>query len=623
MILQALNELYERLADDPAYELPRPGYSTQKVSFCVVLKPDGTLVGIEDVRQERIERTKGGKEKKFHFPRQLALPGGAKPTGKVTANSIGKKAGLFWNDAGYMLGIDIANDGTVSRAPAKLQAFRANHIALSKTLKDEGLQAVCAFLGGSDVVSYDPAPNAIEFLRGFGVFQIVGESAYVHQRVSIKQHIESGTKGPVGKTGVCLVTGKDLPIARLHEPKIKNVAAASPPPGGGALLVAFDKDAFRSYGKEQGGNAPVSESAAFAYTNALNSMLGGRQSHRHRVIIGDATTVFWTEKPAKMESLFAEFIQGNQIAEEETEATQDEGLATRLKVFMEILRQGGGAELGKLGDDPLTKFFILGLSPNASRLSVRFWHVATLGQMVDKLKAHYDALRVRRSSDKDPEFPAAWQLLRQTGRESKDIPPVLAGPLMQAILTGSRYPQGLFSAVLNRIRADRRIDPFGRGETPAETGEIRRAAYLRVCIFKAFLTRNHQQDIPMSLDANRTEPAYLLGRLFAALEKTQEDALPSINATIRDRFYSAVSATPGSVFPRLLRTYQHHLTKAASENGQGYKVNREKLIQEITDKLTGMPAHLALEGQGLFAIGYYHQRQDFFSKKDKPEPTQA
>jgi len=229
-----------------------------------------------------------------------------------------------------------------------------------------------------------------------------------------------------------------------------------------------------------------------------------------------------------------------------------------------------------------------------------------LGQMVDKLKVHYDALSLKRSSDKDPEFPAVWQILRQTGRESKDIPPLLSGPLMRSILTGSRYPQGLFSAVLNRIRADHEI------------------TFLRAAIFKAFLIRNHQLDIPMSLDTTRTEPAYLLGRLFAALEFTQQDALGrDINSTIRDRFYSAASATPGTVFPRLLRTYQHHLTKATSENGQGYKVNRERLVQQIMAGLNDMPGHLQLEGQGLFAIGYYHQRQDFFTKKDKPETAQA
>lgn len=596
MILQALNELYERLADDPAYELPRPGYSTQRVSFCVVLKPDGTLFDIQDARITRTETLRNGKEKVSQLSRPLLLPGQAKPPGS------GLNPCFLWDNSGYMLGYKPEDEKPERSAEACLE-FRKKHVSLEKEIGAPEFSAVCRFLESwSPTKATDHKTKLDDFAAtGFGVFQIQGQTVYVHEVPAVKKWWDGqqATK-PSEMTACCLITGFELPIARLNEPAIKGVFGAQ---AGGAKIVAFDKPAFTSYGKEQCANAPISEKAVFQYANALNTMLGGPLSHRHRVQIGDATTVFWTEKPTAVESLFADFVQGNAVEEEQP--NQDQALATRLKTFMEILRQGGGSEVGKLGDDPQTKFFVLGLSPNAARLSVRFWHVATLGQMVDKLKAHYDALRLRRSSNKDSEFPAAWQLLRQAGREPKDIPPILAGPLLRSILTGCRYPQGLFSAVLNRIRADHEV------------------SYLRACIFKAFLTRNHQHDIPMSLDTTRTEPAYLLGRLFATLEKTQEDALPGINATIRDRFYSAASATPGSVFPRLLRTYQHHLSKAASEKGQGYKVSREKLIQEITDKLTGMPAHLALEGQGLFAIGYYHQRQDFFTKTDKPEPTQA
>lgn len=596
MILQALNELYERLADDPAYELPRPGYSTQRVSFCVVLKPDGTLFDIQDVRITRTETLRNGKEKVTQLSRPVLVPGQSKPSGS------GLNPCFLWDNSGYMLGYKPEDKKPERSAEACLE-FRKKHVSLEKEIGAPEFSAVCRFLE-----SWTPAKASDYKLKldeyaekGFGVFQIQGQAGYVHEVPAVKKWWDAQqTQQEAGMIAQCLVTGDEAPIALVHQPAIKGVRDSQP---GGALLVSFNIKSAESYGDEQGHNAQVSQQAVFNYANALNTMLGGPLSHRHRVQIGDATTVFWTEKPTEIESLFADFVQGNAVEEEQP--NQDQALAKRLKTFMEILRQGGGSEVGKLGDDPQTKFFVLGLSPNAARLSVRFWHVATLGQMVDKLKAHYDALRLRRSSDKDPEFPAAWQLLRQTGRESKDIPPILAGPLLRSILTGCRYPQGLFSAVLNRIRADHEV------------------SYLRACIFKAFSTRNHQHDIPMSLDTNRTEPAYLLGRLFAALEKTQEDALPGINATIRDRFYSAASATPGSVFPRLLRTYQHHLSKAASENGQGYKVSREKLIQEITDKLTGMPAHLALEGQGLFAIGYYHQRQDFFTKKDKPEPTQA
>lgn len=596
MILQALNDLYERLADDASYELPRPGYSTQKVSFCVVIKPDGTLVDIQDARISRTETTKAGKEKTTQFSRPVLVPGQAKPPGQ------GLNPCLLWDNSGYMLGYK-TDDKNPARTAEACDEFRKKHVALEKELNVPDFSAVCRFLE-----SWSPE-KALEYktklddfaATGFGVFQIQGATNYVHQMPEIKEWWakQQETKTP-DLIAQCLVTGDVLPIAQTHQPVIKGVNGAQP---GGALLISFNMTAVDSYGhdKQQGYNSPVSQTAVFNYANALNTMLGGPQSRRHRVIIGDATTVFWTEKPTAAESLFADFLQGNEIADQAGEAAQDQALATRLRLFLEILRQGGGAELTKLGDDPQTKFFILGLSPNASRLSVRFWHLASLGQMVDKLKAHFDALSLKRSSDKEPEFPAVWQILRQTGRESKDIPPLLSGPLMRSILTGSRYPQGLFNAVLNRIRADHEI------------------TFLRAAIFKAFLIRNHQLDIPMSLDTTRIEPAYLLGRLFAALEKTQEDALPGINATIRDRFYSAASATPGTVFPRLLRTYQHHLNKLDG----GYKVNRERAVQQIMSGLNDMPGHLALEGQGLFAIGYYHQRQDFFAKKDKPETIQA
>jgi CRISPR-associated protein Csd1 len=315
------------------------------------------------------------------------------------------------------------------------------------------------------------------------------------------------------------------------------------------------------------------------------------------VQVGDATTVFWTGVPTITESLFAAFLDGHTPDDEAL--AQDETLRSRLRTFLDVLRAGGGRTLGRLTDDATTPFYVLGLSPNAARLSVRFWHAGTLGTLVDHLRDHYDALLiVRPPGPQNPEFPAAWQLLRQTARESKDISPLLAGPFLRAVLTGAPYPPTLASAIITRIRADREI------------------SYLRASILKAFLNRNQDQKIPMSLDLTRPEPGYRLGRLFAALEKTQEDALPGINATIRDRFYSAASAMPATVFPRLLRTYQHHLTKAAAERGVGLKVNRERLVQEIFSGLAAMPAHLGLEGQSLFALGYYHQRQAFFAKPD-------
>jgi CRISPR-associated protein Csd1 len=237
---------------------------------------------------------------------------------------------------------------------------------------------------------------------------------------------------------------------------------------------------------------------------------------------------------------------------------------------------------------------------------VRFWNTDTLGALFDKLKDHHEAMRIDRqfgegSKRPDPEFPPAWMLLRETAREPKDIPPLLAGALMRAILEGMPYPDALAHAVIRRVRADRVIN------------------YCRAAILKAWLIRkpHRQGGIPVSLDTERTDPAYRLGRLFAVLEGAQYRALGDVGASIRDRFYSSASATPAMVFPRLLRTYQHHLGKMET----GAKVNFEKRAQEIIDGIDDMPAHLNLEAQAQFAIGYYHQRKALFDGAKKTESS--
>lgn len=591
MILQTLNQLYERLAKDPSYGLPMPGYSVQRVTFCVVLYPDGRLHAIEDVRETVSEQSKKGTAKTKQVPRQLLVPGDAKPSG------AGINPCTLWDNSAYLLGYK-KDDEKPGRSAECFRASRARHLSFESGINDPAFSAVCRFFEGwSPEKSLEWKSQLDDFAdTGFGVFRILGQHSYVHNSGAFSKWwvARQGLAGGSNVEAMCLVTGVVGPIARLAEPAIKGVNGAAP---GGAKLASFNLDAFESYCKEQTFNSPVSEKATFQYCNALNALLSGPRSRRHRVTIGDATTVFWTERETVTESLFAKFLDGTL----EEEASGDDPVAhARLEAFLNTLRKGGGGQPAGIGDDLDTKFYILGLSGNVTRLSVRFWHVGTIVQMIERLRSHFEALKLKPSRESDPEFPPAWALLRQTGRESKDIPPLLGGSLMQAILNGTPYPYAFFLAILNRIRADHEIN------------------YLRACAIKAFLVRQSKIQIPMSLDTTRTEPAYLLGRLFAALEKTQEDALPGINATIRDRFYGSASATPGAVFPRLLRTCQHHLSKL--EGGQ--KVNRDRLLQSIHGELTVYPTHLGLEDQGLFAIGYYHQRQDFFTKKDKPETTE-
>lgn len=593
MILPALDALYTRLAPDPAYDLPQPGYSTQRISFCVVLKTDGSLFAINDARD-----TSG--KKPVSSPK--LVPGNAKPSGS------GLNPCFLWDNSAYLLGYK-ADDKKPARTEEAFAEFRNKHLSLEAEIADLSFSTVCRFLK-----SWTPEQAAEHRAKlddfaatGFGVFQLQGEPGYVHERPAIRSWWErQQSAASTGELGQCLVSGEIAPLAQLHEPAIKGVAGAQ---SAGAKIVSFNCDAFVSYGKDQSYNAPVSAAAAFRYTNALNALLAGPQSSRHRIQIGDATCVFWTERPTATESLFSTLL-GYTAPDELAETAQDEGLRSRLKILLEVLRQGGGRSIDRLGDDAQTRFYFLGLSPNAARLSVRFWHVDSLGSLVDNLKAHYDALRLDRPPGHAPEFPTARQLLGATAivrhkgdREETDfdtIPPLLSGPLLRAILTGGDYPRGLYQAVLQRIRADQTI------------------SYFRTAVLKAFLNRNHNHALPMSLDPTRTDPGYLLGRLFAVLEKAQSDALPGLNATIKDRFYGAASANPATVFPRILRTAQHHLAKLEPS----FRIIHEKRLQEIVGQITVFPRQLSLEAQGLFAIGYYHQKQNFYTKKTAESPAE-
>lgn len=293
-------------------------------------------------------------------------------------------------------------------------------------------------------------------------------------------------------------------------------------------------------------------------------------------------------------------------------APQDPALISLINATLENIASGklAPSSFGK----PETPYFILGLVVNKGRLSVRFWHTSTLGDLAANLQKHHRDLAIERQWDEtnsrhpEPKAPGIYALLKQTARDADGIPPLLGGALIRAILLGTNYPDALFQKVMSRVR----VAEKDQNGNPAD-----RVSYLRAAIIKAYLNRNHNLNLTMSLDTTRTDIAYLLGRLFAVLEKTQQDALPDINATIRDRFYSAASATPGVVFPRIFRTYTHHLNKAAAEYGQGYKVNREVLVGEIKDKFDNYPMHLNLQQQGQFAIGYYHQRKALFLKRDK------
>jgi CRISPR-associated protein Csd1 len=584
MILHALHELYDRLKVDPSYQLAPPDYSLQKITFKVVLRPDGERAAIDDVR-----RVVDGRA----MPRQVRVLGGTKSSGS------GLNPCFLWDNSGYMLGFK-PDDPDPDRTRKTFEAFRDLHLAREEAVNVPEFSAVCRFLQAWDPSHGSAYPALVEAATtGFGVFQIQGQSRWVHEHPRIDEWWRNHGSDEEDKTfGQCLVTGSEAPLARTHD-RVRGVAGAQ---GAGGAIVGFNDTAYQSYGKRQSFNAPVSSAAAFRYVAALNALLDGPKKRRHRMLLSDTTIAFWTDRPDPIEDIFLEVIGYGSDAPARVE-TQDEGQRQRVELLLEAIRQGRPGHPELAPDPESTQVFLLGLSPNSARISVRFFHQGSVADLVRRVHRHQcdiglDPQPPTKRWKGDPELPSIRSLLDQTARERKDVPSVLEGALLQSIIRGTPYPHALFAAVIRRIHADRSIN------------------YLRCCILKGYLTRNLNLEVSMALDSDRADPAYRLGRLFAALEKTQRDALgENLNKTIRDGFYSSASATPGSVFPRLLRTYQHHLAKLEG----GRRVNRERLVQDILAPMDGFPGQLSLADQGLFAIGYYHQTRDFYTRRANGE----
>jgi CRISPR-associated protein Csd1 len=571
MIIEALNAYYERLAADPKSDVAAAGFSRQKISFCVVLNDDGSLHEFKN-----LVNVDGGKKS----TPSLTVLGNSKPSGQ------GINPCFLWDNAAYMLGYK-ADDPKPERTREAFDAFRARHLAAESEINDSAFSAVCRFLEAWNPDQAAGNPTLAELGTGFGVFRMRAGKQYLHEGKAVTKwwlsHLDAQEDVVNAVVGQCSVTGEIATLARLHEPKIKGVWGAQ---SSGASLVSFNCDAFESYGKTQGINAPLNEKSAAQYCKALNQLL---EDPLRRFQIGDASTVFWTEVPSEAEGLLSFVFEPTRAAEDDNRKLSVE------KILAQISRGSYPQELGPSE----TPFYILGLSPNAARISVRFWLQSSLGEFVEQLRLHFTDLALVHAPH-EPDHPAMWLLLRETVRDSKDLPPLLAGSTMRSILTGAPYPAMLVSAILRRIQADR---------------EVR---YMRAAMLKACLNRNSRagiqtlaQEIEMALNPDRPETAYQLGRFFAELEKSQEDALPGINATIKDRFFGAASATPGSVFPRLIRLNQHHLGKLE----KGNRAYRERRIRDIAARIENFSPHLNLRDQGLFAIGYYHQRQDIFTKK--------
>ena len=572
MILQALHAYYERRQrlPDPADRLPQPGLEDKEIPFILELAPDGRLIAITDTREIQ------GKKK---IPKAYRVPQGVKRASGVAAN-------LLWDTAEYVLGLD--TKGKPERVAEQTAAFRARIDALlTLAPSDAGLLAVQRFLLAEPLAAAQAQPNWAEIEDGNNPlmsFRLAPDLDLVCQRPQVVAAFASATAGIEGGDGLpCLITGDGATPERLHS-AIKGVWGAQT---SGANIVSFNLDAFRSYGKEQGANAPVSPAAAFAYTTALNSLLA--KGSRQRMQVGDASTVFWAQSEEDRDvedgfaALFADDVDDPDAHTEQVRALYDSLHTGRF----------AGAAGGR-------GFYVLGLAPNAARIAVRFWLPTTLNDVALNVRRWFDELALVRGP-KDPEYPTLFRLLAAVALLGKvdNLPPNLGGQVMRAILGGTAFPAAWLNAAVMRCRAEQQVP------------------YLRAAVIKACLLHSHptspQEEPTVMLNTDNPNVAYRLGRLFAALEKIQEEASPGLNATIRERYYGAASSTPVVVFTTLLRLKNHHLAKLTN---RGRAANFEKLLGEILGAVGDFPLHLNLPDQGRFALGYYPPRLAFFIKTE-------
>lgn len=579
MILQALAKHYENLAAEG--KVSKEGWCEAKVSYAIELMPDGKVKGFISLKTEE-ERGK----KKVWVSTTRMVP-------QMVTRSSGVSSNFLCDNSKYMLGFD--KDGSSKRVLECFQAAKEKHLELLEQAEGEMAASIKAFFETWNPEKEEEKLKESEIWEaltdgGNLIFYMNGCEAQEDEEIkelwNEKQNSCDGEEG--GNTGICLVTGKKAEISRIHR-TIKGVPGAQ---SSGAALVSFNAPAFESYGKEQSYNAPVGKYAEFAYTTALNYLLSQRN---YTFQLGDTMVVYWAENGQKAYQDVFSFALVPTVDNRET-----------IREILDCIKKDQPIKVEDIEMDSEQRFYILGLAPNAARLSVRFFYQDSFGKILEHISEHYERMKIVQPSWETREYMSIRDMLMETvNQNSRDKSPIpnMAAMVMQAVLSGGRYPASLYTDTLIRIRAD-------QGE--------RKLSWGRTAILKAYLIRNTnwKEGVNyMGLNKENSEQPYLLGRLFAVLEFIQKDTNPGIKATIRDRYFNSACATPASVFPILIKLMNSHIKKLERDN-LGAKISYENQLTEIMGKLDEFPRRLTLEEQGKFDLGYYHQVQDKYTKRE-------
>lgn len=578
MILQALTRYYEDLLERG--EIAAPGWSPAKISFALCLDGRGQVTQVIPTMQE-VELGK----KTVLRPQEMTLPAAVKRTAGIASN-------FLWDNSTYLLGID--QKGKPERSRDCFEAAKILHHTVLDGVDSPIAQAILAFFDTwqpENAAEHPALSRQYETVTAGGNLLFRVDGVYPHEDAAIREAWQCCRDG-IHEDAVrmqCLVTGREDEVTAVH-PAIKGVRNAQ---SSGAALVSFNAPAFCSYGHEQSYNAPVGRYAAFAYTAALNHLLANRDNVQ---VIGDTTIVCWAEgAEAVYPDLFTSFMSGSMpstISEDDLRAA--------------LSRLAKGLPCDDLGVDPNRTFYILGLAPNAARLSVRFFLRDSFGRLMRNVNDHYERLEIVKPAYAKPGVLPLWALLRETvNLNSKDKSPssAMAGATARAVFSGGPYPASLLEAAMLRIRAERDI------------------TWGRAAIIKAYYLKNPHTDCPkevltVSLNEASANIPYTLGRLFSVYEAAQQAANPGINATIKDKYFNSAAAMPASIFPVLNNLYQKHLRKL--ENKQ--RIYFDKQVSALKGVLgESYPARMTLAQQGTFDLGYYHQTQKRYTKKEEQE----
>lgn len=588
MILQALTAYYEQLVRQG--KLSAPGWDDSfKVSYELRLNDAGQLLRVVPLLTEK---TVG--KKTVLAPRAMRVPAHEKRSSGIAAN-------FLCDNSSYLLGAD--EKGKPERSADCFKACAKLHHTILDGVDSPAARALLAYFDSWDPTQASTHPLLAEQWKEitgnanliFGYEAADHSHSFVNDDPAIQNAWQThyNDRSADSDMGQCLITGKYAPIERTH-PNISGVPGAQ---SSGAALVSFNAPAFCSYGHEQGDNAPVSKYAAFAYTTALNRLLADRNHCKH---VGDTTILCWAENA---EPVYQDAMSMFLFGADEAAGIQESDVQAALK------RLSAGQTVPFLEKElsPDQHFYLLGLAPNAARLSVRFFLRDTFGSFAQNLQKHAEEMEIDCSEKEKFRTLPIWAVVNETTRTVPGQPakpsPQLAGDLLRAVLTGGRYPATLLNGVTLRIRAEQNVT---RG----------RAAVIKAYYLRNYPTELNKEVYTVSLNETTNVP-YLLGRLFSVLEAVQKAANPGINTTIKDRYFNAACATPGMSFPTLLRLSQKHLRKL----NDGLATHYDKQITELMAQLpeSGFPARLSLPDQGKFTIGYYHQTQKRYVKKNEEE----